>query len=154
MEEKSRELLDILRADQHAGWIVDHLVASFAEGISQSAKDADALVLNVGIDVSDLSEREKVKREKYETSRPYSEAEKLELIRFALKELFQTLPAMATATTNGLRELGSTATSVEFSAPDEEERAEGSYERKLSLESDSQDDLRRRLDEFLQRLSS
>jgi hypothetical protein len=100
MEDKSRYLLEILRNDDRLSWIVEQLTASYAEGISQSAKDTASPILTEIVDVQSLSRREKAKREKYETSRPYSSEEKLDLSKFALKEVFLTLPAMKAATFN------------------------------------------------------
>jgi hypothetical protein len=153
MEDKSRYLLEILRNDDRLSWIVEQLTASYAEGISQSAKDTASPILTEIVDVQSLSRREKAKREKYETSRPYSSEEKLDLSKFALKEVFLTLPAMKAATFNSLRELGSTATSIEFTVPDEEDRAEGSYTEEVTPTRDSQEDLKRRINEFLQRIT-
>jgi len=102
-----------------------------------------------------LSSREKTKREKYETSRPYEEHEKIELVKFALEEVFVTLPTMQMATERALRELGANATAIEFLAPDDEERPEGSYAQELGREDERRvENLKQRLAEFSERLSS
>jgi hypothetical protein len=48
------------------------------------------------------STRERTKREKYQTSRPYEEKEKLELVRFAFQEVFVTIPSMQRASARAL----------------------------------------------------
>lgn len=154
MEDRVRELLDAMRRDERLAWVVEQLNASFAEGISQSAKDASSQVFSDFIAPAPLSTRDKTKREKYETSRPYTDDEKLELAKFALKEVFLTLPAMKASTFDSLRELGSTASSIEFTVPDEEEREEGSYAEATDSNRALQQELRRRFTEFLQRISS
>jgi hypothetical protein len=154
MEDGSRDFLDILRKDERLSWVVDQLNASFAEGISQSAKDAGSHTINEFADVGSLSTRERAKREKYETSRPFSDDEKLELTKFALKEVFLTLPAMRASTFESLRELGSTASSIEFTVPDDEERAEGSYAERTNPDRATQEELRRRITDFLQRINT
>jgi hypothetical protein len=154
MEDRIRDLLDAIRKDEQLSWVVEQLNASFAEGISQSAKDASSQALAEFVAPGSLSTREKTKREKYETSRPYTEDEKLELTKFALKEVFLTLPAMKASTFELLRELGSTASSIEFTVPDEEEREEGSYAEATNPNRDSQQELSRRFTAFLGRISS
>lgn len=154
MEDRVRDLLDAIRTDEQLFWVVEQLNASFAEGISQSAKDASSQPLAEFVVPGSLSAREKTKREKYETSRPYTDDEKLELTKFALKEIFLTLPAMKASTFESLRELGSTASSIEFTVPDEEEREEGSYAEAANPNRASQQELSRRFNEFLQRISS
>lgn len=150
MEDISRDLLDLMRRDERLSWIVEQLTSSYAEGISQSAKDSNSHVQNEFSDVQSLSTREKAKREKYETSRPYTNEEKLDLAKFALKEVFLTLPAMKASTFESLRELGSTASTIEFTVPDEEERTEGSYSEEINPNRVLQQELGRRINEFLQ----
>lgn len=154
MEDRVRDLLDAIRKDEKLFWVVEQLNASFAEGISQSAKDDSYQPLAELVLPGSLSAREKTKREKYETSRPYTDEEKLELTKFALKEVFLTLPAMKASTFESLRELGSTAASIEFTVPDEEEREEGSYVEAADPNRARQQELSRRFNEFLQRISS
>lgn len=154
MEDRVRDLLDAIRADEQLFWVVEQLNASFAEGISQSAKDASSQPLAEFVVPGSLSAREKTKREKYETSRPYTDDEKLELTKFALKEIFLTLPAMKASTFESLHELGSTASSIEFTVPDEEERKEGSYTVAANPNRASQQELGHRFNVFLERISS
>lgn len=154
MDDRVRDLLDAIRKDKGLSWVVDQLNASFAEGISQSAKDATSLALPEFVLPGSLTTREKTKREKYETSRPYTDDEKLELTKFALREVFLTLPAMKASTFESLRELGSTASSIEFTVPDEEEREEGSYAEAANPDRDSQQQLSQLFSEFLSRISS
>ena len=103
---------------------------------------------------SKLTHRERTKREKYETSRPYDEAEKVNLVRYALYEVFVTVPAVRLAATRSLRDLGATVTTIEFSAPDAEERAEASYTHDVAMEPSVAEDLSRRFAEFDETLSS
>lgn len=152
MEETSRAALEVLRSDRRISWIPDQLIASFSEGIAYSAKDTGGEAQRTIVDSMDLSAREKTKREKYETTRPYDESEKLELVQFALQEIFVTLPSMQNAAARALKDLGSTAVAIEFTSPDEEEQAEGPYIQKLVDDAATVEELRRRLEEFCQRL--
>lgn len=153
MDETSRAALDVLRSDEKIAWVSEQLVASFSEGISHSAKESGGSVQRDFIDSMTLTPREKTKREKYESSRPYDENEKLELVRFALREVFVTPPAMQNAATKTLRDLGSTASTIEFAAPDEEERPDGSYTRQLVSDTTVVEELRSRFDTFRVRLT-
>jgi hypothetical protein len=152
MEETSRAALDVLRSDKKIDWVVEQLIASFSEGIADSAKESSSLAQSQFVDAMGLSTRERTKREKYETSRPYDENEKLELIRFALEEVFVTLPSMQNATAKIIKELGSPASSIEFIAPDEEGQPEGSYTRKIAESHISVEHLKQRLAAFFERL--
>lgn len=154
MDETSRAALDFLRSNDKLVWVLDQLLASFSEGIAHSAKERGiAHQVDFLAAEATLTQKERTKREKYETSRPYDENEKLELIRFALAQVFVTLPAMQTATSKALRDLGSSATAIEFSTPDDEERPDGSYAQTLAPDSSVVDDLRQRLDHFLKNLA-
>jgi hypothetical protein len=155
MDQRSQAALDLLRKDDRVAWVVEQVTDSFAEGIAQSAKEraimahADFFVMSD----SDVSARERTKREKYETSRPYQEAEKLELIRFALKEVFVTLPKVQEANAKWLRDLGSDATTIEFDTPDNEERVEGSYAQSLTPDQAVNADLDRRFSDFIEKMT-
>ena len=154
MEETSRNALDVFRSNEPVAWIAEQLVTSFSEGIAHSAKDGEQVLQRDFIELMGLSSREKTKREKYETSRPYEEHEKLELVKFALNEVFVTIPSMQMATEKTLRELGTKAIAIEFLPPDEEERLHGSYIREFGrVDTNQIDDFKHRLSKFLERLS-
>jgi len=123
-EALNRTILQLLNEDRRASWVHDELLASFAEGVAQSAKDQASF----GSDIEDargpaVSGKELKKRLQYETSRPYDDREKLELIRHALHEVFVTIPSVRLAVARSLAELGVRAVAVEFSEPDEQERS-------------------------------
>ncbi|WP_121242998.1 hypothetical protein [Sulfurisoma sediminicola] len=153
MTDQSRAALDLLRLDEKLSWVSEQLVASFTEGITHSAKEETGLGQRNFLDSMDLTPRERTKREKYEMSRPYDESEKMELIQFALKEIFVTLPSMQDATAKALRDLGSRASAIEFSAPDDEERPDGGYQRSLRDGAVDAEDLSERFAAFRERLA-
>lgn len=151
MEETSRGLLDVIRSDDKIAWIADQLIASFSEGLAHSAKELNN-IQDTLLEEKNLSTREKTKREKYETSRPYDENEKIELVSFALREIFITIPSMQNKTAKSFQELGSRAQFIQFTAPDEEERPEGSYTQKFIERSILVKDLEQRLERFLKEI--
>lgn len=155
MDETSKTALDFLRREDKVGWVLDHLVSSFAEGIAQSAKEhgGESQVAFRQVE-SEISSKERIKREKYETSRPYDEAEKLALIRFALHEVFVTLPAIQAATAKSLKDLGAASSRIEFATPDDEERIDGSYVVEVSADKETIENIRQRFEKFTQELKS
>lgn len=141
----SSELLDLIRADDRLAWVVEQLLATFAEGIA--AKVADH---QVGFEryANELPIKDRNRREKYETSRPFTENEKFDLILNALQQVYKTLPDIQQEAFSKLRQLGSGAQVIQFVAPDEEERLEGSYTQVIARDSNKRD-LANRLDTFL-----
>lgn len=154
MDETSKAALDLLRRDDKVHWVLNHLASSFSEGIAESAKER-RIVLQPDLQGSevDITSKERAKREKYETSRPYEEGEKLELITFALHEVFVTLPQMQAATARTLKQLGVASTRIEFDAPDDEERVDGSYAVDVSPDQDNIKELQKRFMAFAERLT-
>jgi hypothetical protein len=120
MSEISQLVLEVIRKDKAIAWIADELSASYSEGIAQSAKERPVSLQALSLTETDLITRERSKREKYETSRPYSEAEKLELVDFGLRQVFVAIPAMQDSIFKTLSKLGCNASRIEFVAPDEE----------------------------------
>ncbi len=153
MDETSKAALDLIRRDDKVDWVLEQLISSFSEGIAQSAKERVAAVqADLEVAETQMTSKERTKREKYETSRPYEEAEKIDLINFALHEVFVTLPEIQAATAKSLKDLGATSTRIEFTAPDDEERADGSYAVDVSLDRNNLEDLRQRFASFSKRL--
>ena len=153
MDETSKAALDLIRRDDKVDWVLEQLISSFSEGIAQSAKErGTAVQADLQVAETQMTSKERTKREKYETSRPYEEAEKLDLINFALHEVFVTLPEIQAATAKSLKDLGATSTRIEFAAPDDEERADGSYAVDLSRDRNNLEDLRQRFSSFSERL--
>ena len=62
MAETSRAALDVLRADKDIAWVADQLIASFTEGIADSATESWTVNEQA---LEYLSPREKKKRKKY-----------------------------------------------------------------------------------------
>lgn len=158
MEDVSRLVLEILRTDDRLSWVRDQVAATLAEGVVESAKSRDSGELVIYQEHQALSpaalRRERTKREKYETSRPYRESERIDLIERALKDVFLTVPALETGLLSGLRELGAAATIVEFLPPEEEESEASSSAHVISSSPDRRADLSDRVNRFVSRLRS
>lgn len=155
MNETSKAALDLIRRDDKVDWVLEHLISSFSEGIAQSVKEREtAAQVDVQVAEAQMTSKERTKREKYETSRPYEESEKLDLIDFALHEVFVTLPEIQAASAKSLKDLGAASTRIEFDTPDDEERMDGSYAVDVSPDRNNLDDLRQRFSSFSSRLRS
>lgn len=154
MDEKVDKLLVILRERDDTSWVADQIVQSFGQGISMNVKEASLDLQFSALEPVGLSTREKQKREKYETTRPYSDEEKTELLREALETLFVELPAIQVAGMAGLQELGSKATAIEFVPPDEPEQGRFEYTKRLDDVRAEQAALRTRFSEFEEDLRS
>ena len=123
--EKVETVLSLLRDKDSTRWVADQVLLSFSQGLSMNVKDAESDDRFNALEPANLTKRERRKREKYETTRPYTEQEKLELLREALETLYLVLPAIQVAALNALNELSVTA--VEFAPPDEPEQVHSSY---------------------------
>lgn len=154
MDERVDKLLVMLRERDETSWVADQIVQSFGQGISMNVKEASLDLQFSALEPVGISTREKQKREKYETTRPYSDEEKIELLREALETLFVELPAIQVAGMSGLRELGSKATAIEFVPPDEPEQGRFAYSKSLDEVSAEQAALRINLFAFDQELRS
>jgi hypothetical protein len=158
MDERSRVALDLIRDDKEVSWVRDQLVVTFAAGFMQSAKERSLNNTSESLSIleANVTKRERSKREKYETSRRYDEVEKVELIVQALHEVFVTIPAIQLAVAQSLQKFGAETAFIEFLPPDEEEEAivESAPGHTISMNTDTQADLRQRFEEFKARLES
>ena len=150
-------VITLLRKDDSTRWVAEQLVASFAQGVSMNVKDAltDARFYSLElVEAANLSSRERQKREKYETTRPYTDQEKLELLQQALERLYVELPAIQVAGQKRLADLGGNAAVIEFVPPDEPEQGRERYESSLELRESERDSAQGWLSEFVQVLTA
>ena len=117
--EKSDLLMSLIRKDNKISWVADQLEDSFSQGISMRVKDSKFDMEFYQLEPPEITTREKNKREKYETSRPYTEDEKVELIKKALKRVFVELPEIQMSAANRLSELCDGIDSIECKPPEE-----------------------------------
>jgi hypothetical protein len=154
MEYTADDLLSLLRNHEATNWVAEQVVQSFAQGVSMNVKDASSDARFSALEPSGLTKREKQKRQKYETTRPYLETEKVELILRALKILFVELPAIQVAGMVDLQQLGSEATVIEFVPPDELEQSRSEYSKSAGRVKDERGVLESNFAKFVAQLSS
>jgi hypothetical protein len=148
--EKVESVLSLLRDSDSTRWVADQVLSSFSQGLSMNVKDAESDDRFNALEPANLTTRERRKREKYETTRAYTEQEKLKLLRDALETLYVELPAIQVASLNALAEFG--VTTVEFVPPDEPEQAESSYTVNLATANSEQQSLARNFAAFAEEM--
>jgi hypothetical protein len=152
MEETSRIALDLIQSDDRILWVGNQLLATFAEGVTQSAKERGSLAqVDALVSAEGVTQREKIKREKYETSRQYDEAEKIDLVLYALREVYVVMPAVQLALMRALMDLGAGARTIIFSTPSEEQ-AEAPHTYEVEMDSERAEELKFRYEEFSMRM--
>ena len=151
--EKIDLVMRLLREDERTPWIADQVASSFAQGVSMNVKEALTDSQFYSLEPSDLTSREKQKREKYETTRPYSEDEKLELLTEALDTLYIDLPAIQVAALKSLLDFGVGRSTIEFAPPDEPEQGRHGYTVDFQELKKTQEVLKRNFERFRQELA-
>lgn len=121
MNNVTEELLPLLKEDTSTSWVAEQIQMTFRQGISMNVRESLADVSFYQLVPSDITTKERAKREKYETTRSYSVTEKELIIINALKTLYLELPAIQLSALETLKEFGLDTTSIEFVPPDEPE---------------------------------
>ncbi|WP_054688215.1 hypothetical protein [Pantoea stewartii] len=115
-----RELKDL----EGVNWIANELDETLSQGVLMSADDADKeLSYNRVFELSPFEElpaKERKKRTKYETTRPFTEEEKIDVIKNAFRVVFLDLPAVREAAMNNLRDFDNNIKTIVFSNSSEE----------------------------------
>jgi len=121
--EKIDQLMDLMRNSEDFSWIADQLSSTFDQGVSIKAKEAqaDRHFAQPSYPYHQTTQETK-KREKYETSRPYSDQEKLELLSKAITAVFETLPAIQNNGIKTLKKFNEGITRIEFFSPNSTEQ--------------------------------
>jgi hypothetical protein len=112
--------LALLGKSSATSWIAEEINESLASGVSVSAKDVPPASL-FGADqaVVELTAPERKKREIYETTRPYTDSERLMLVLDAIDSIYLTLPAVQESALLSLAKIQRNLTEVVFMPPEE-----------------------------------
>ena len=142
--------MDLMRNSEDFSWIADQLSSTFDQGVLIKAKEAQEDSRFASL-FYHQSTQESKKREKYETSRPYSDQEKLELLTKAITAVFEVLPAIQNNGIKTLKKFNESITRIEFLSPNSTEQ-NPSYSIDL-LEIDSKNQrLKENAQKFIQEL--
>ena len=110
-----------LKESSDSRWIANEVDETLSEGISINVKEAaedskfDELVI-----FQNLPAQERNKRQKYETSRPFSDDEKLDVVIKAFEVVYVELPAIRKSAILNLTKFDSNIQTIVFSSSDEE----------------------------------
>src|SRR5437762_3348685 len=108
MAEPANVLLPLLRQSVSTRWIADNIAETLEQGVSVRVRDASSDVVFAAetAEPTGITRHERKKRETYETTRPYTESEELEVFAAALRTLLLDLPAIQVAGIQILGDLG------------------------------------------------
>jgi hypothetical protein len=114
------EFLGVLRQNPTTTWVADEIDETLSQGVSMNVKEAatDSRFFEL-VPSQDLPANERNKRQKYETSRPFTEEEKVEVIIKAFEVMYLDLPAIRASAISNLKMFGGIQ-SLTFSSSDEE----------------------------------
>ncbi|MGP5323524.1 hypothetical protein [Vreelandella titanicae] len=118
--ENIEDFLSELRQALATEWVADEIEETLSQGVSMNVKEAvtDSRFFDL-VPSQNLSAKERNKRQKYETSRPFTEEEKAEVILKALEVIYLDLPAIRKSAIENLNVFGNIET-ISFSSADEE----------------------------------
>lgn len=119
MREVDRFLQEIL-LDPNFSWVADQITETISQGVSMNAQEAssDSRFFNL-VEPADITQRERNRRQKYETSRSYTEDEMVDVIRDALKKYFIDLPSVRMSAIENLKNVVGDVDSIAFSTSDD-----------------------------------
>jgi hypothetical protein len=149
--EKINQLMDLMRNSKDFSWVADQIFSTFDQGISINAKEAQA-DRQFTLYSHHLSAQETKKREKYETSRPYTDQEKLELLSKAITAVFEVLPAIQSSGIKALNKFNENITRIEFLSPSDTEQ-HPSYSIDLAEIDSKNQKLKENAQKFIQELN-
>ena len=128
------DFLRKLRENPATAWIADEIDETISQGVSMNVKDADKDSSFFELaSTEELSTKEKNKRQNYETSRPYTEEEKIDLALKTIKVMYLDLPAIRYSALNNFREFCDEVKSISFSS-DEKELVEQELVQDIKIE--------------------
>lgn len=114
------EFLRELRQVPATTWVADEIDETLSQGVSMNVKDAaaDSGFFEL-LPFQNVPAKERNKRLTYETSRPFTEEEKIQVILKAIEVMYLDLPAIRNSALNNLKAFGD-IDSIVFSSADEE----------------------------------
>ena len=146
------QLIQLLRETQSNAWVADQLERSLGQGVSMTVKDTKGDAEFSQLEPSDLTARERKKRETYETTRAYTDEEAVKLIEEAFRTIFVVLPAIQQSALKELHALGLEFDGIRFAVPDEPGREDASHTIESGSERFSEETAKKRVDRFLEKV--
>jgi len=115
------DLLRELKKSPSTRWMANEVDETLAQGVSMNVKDAveDNRFFEL-MPVNIVQKKENNKRLSYETSRPFTEHEKIEVTLKAFEVIYLDLPAIRSSAVNNLVEFNNNLQSIVFSSADDD----------------------------------
>lgn len=115
------DLLRDLKESPSTRWVANEIDETLSQGVSMNFKDAaeDSRFYEL-IPASNIPSQDKNKRQKYETSRPFTEDERIEVILKAFEVVYLDLPAIRDSAIRNLVEIDNNIESIVFSSADDD----------------------------------
>ncbi|MDG0799538.1 hypothetical protein [Pectobacterium polaris] len=125
-----------LRESPITSWVAGEVDETLSQGISMNVKDAatDSKFYEFFLS-QNISTQERNKRQKYETSRVFTDDEKLEVILKAFEVIYLDLPAIRQSAIMNLSEIDTNIEKITFSSAEEEVVAEEKTAHEIKLKS-------------------
>jgi hypothetical protein len=120
-------VLSLLDESESTGWVAEQVRSTFSQGLSMSVKEPSQELAFRQAAPAGLTPLERRKREKYETTRAFTDPEKLDLLHESLQALYLDLPAIQNAALECLQKIGEPVENIEFVSPDEPEQTRERY---------------------------
>ncbi|CAG9297538.1 hypothetical protein [Celerinatantimonas diazotrophica] len=120
--EKIEDFLNVLRQSSGTSWMAEEIEDTFSQGISMKAQEADTDSSFFKLVPPDqLPAPEKKKRQKYETSRPFTPDEKVGVILKSIEVAFLDVPKIRHSALENLLKFDATIESIKFVPSDNDE---------------------------------
>ncbi|MGC9423925.1 hypothetical protein [Vibrio sp.] len=120
--EKIEDFLNVLRQSSGTSWMAEEIEDTFSQGISMKAQEADTDSSFFKLVPPDqLPAPEKKKRQKYETSRPFTHDEKVSVLLKSIEVAFLDVPKIRHSALENLLKFDSTIESIKFVPSDNDE---------------------------------
>lgn len=118
---KIEDLLRVLKESPSTRWVAHEVDETLSQGVSMNFKDAaeDSRFYEL-MPAINIPTQDKNKRQKYETSRPFTEDEKIEVILKAFEVMYLDLPAIRESAIKNLAEIDNGIKSIVFSSADDD----------------------------------
>lgn len=124
-----------LRESPITSWVAGEVDETLSQGISMNVKDAatDSKFYELLLS-QNITTQERNKRQKYETSRAFTDDEKLGVILKAFEVIYLDLPAIRQSAIMNLAEINKNIETITFSSEEEEILAEEKMVHEINLQ--------------------
>ncbi|MEQ9914309.1 hypothetical protein [Pectobacterium polaris] len=124
-----------LRESPTTSWVAGEVDETLSQGISMNVKDAatDSKFHEL-LPSQNITAQERNKRQKYETSRAFTDDEKLGVILKAFEVIYLDLPAIRKSAIVNLAEINTNIETITFSSAEEEILAEEKISHEINLQ--------------------